>query len=280
MPQNKPQPTTEEILRKAGHFFKKSVDLRNEIERLPILFRDTAIHITIHPLLRGGEGITPRRIMVLRERVLHRLVKEYFKRQGYDAYTDEEFWIRARHLEGGFAQEKNPIPDVFAGDPVPAGKLVIPKQLVVAEVKKNTSAESVRKCIGQVDEYLKFANKVYAAFSLARPFSAENIRMLLDEVPDVGVLLVREGPSSTEPVRETRPAKDHTPPDQTKWYKYRDQLRCAKAWEKQGKRPASPPKLKLSKHQKRRLDEWEHSEEHSWKQFYRILDDEPDEWPD
>ena len=233
MPQRQPRPTREEIVRAV---FEKSLDLREEIDRLPVQFRDYAIQAAIIPLLDEGKGITPRRIVLMRERILHRLVKEYFKRQySFDAYTDEEFWVRKR-VGGRFAQENTPIPDVFAGDFVPFGKLVIPEHLVVAEVKKNTSAKSVRDCRRVVKEYLKFANRVYAAFSLAPPFSIDNVIGFSREIPDVGVLLV--DPSLKQRVREIRAAKDHTPSDQTRWSRYCDQLRCAKAWEKQGRRPA------------------------------------------
>jgi hypothetical protein len=93
-----------------------------------------------------------------------------------------------------------------------------PTQLVVAEVKKNTSKSSVSDCIRKLSECLKFANSVYAAFALSRPFSANNVYMLSAAVPSAGVLLL--DPSGKRRVREIHPAKSQTPPDQRKWNEF------------------------------------------------------------
>ena len=134
MPQRKLPPTREEILRTALKFAWKTFQLRKRIERLPIDFRDGTVHMAIAPLLYEGKGITPRRIVVLRERVLHKLVKQYFKRQGYESYTDEELVIRKRRYEGGYGKEEYPTADVFA-------RKRERSQLVVAEVKSNASGK-------------------------------------------------------------------------------------------------------------------------------------------
>ena len=110
------------------------------------------------------------------------MVKRYFRRLGYECYTDEELWIRARRYEGGFGKEEYPMPDVFAKKAT---------QLVVAEVKKNTSRENVRDCIRKLTESLKFANMVYAAFSLSRPFSAKNVHTLSSALPECGCASTR-----------------------------------------------------------------------------------------
>lgn len=276
MPQQRAPSTREEILRVALEFFDKSLGLRKEIEGLPIHFRDGAVHMAITPLLYEGKGITPRRIVVLRERVLHKLVKQYFRRQGYESYTDEELVIRKRRYEGGYGKEEYPTPDVFA-------RKRERSQLVVAEVKSNVSANSVRDCVRKLTECLKFANAVYAAFRVSRPFSGKSLEKLDRELPDAGVLLVnpfrvRSRLFGKGTVKQIRPAKDHIPPDQKKWNEYYYHFDRARARSKR-KRFISLRLPKLPKEKEERLQRWIDSRAPE-EELHRILADEPDEWPD
>lgn len=253
MPQRKLRPTREEILRTALKFARKTYQLRKDIERLPIDFRDGAVQMAIAPLLYEGKGITPREIAVLREKVLHKLVKQYFKRQGYESYTDEELVIRKRGYEGGYGKEEYPTPDVFA-------RKRERSQLVVAEVKRNVSASSVRDCVRKLRECLKFANAVYAAFCVSHPFSGRSLEMLSRQLPNAGVLLVnpfrvRSRLFGKWTVKEIRPAKDHVPPDQKTWNEYYYHFDRARARSKR-KRFIS---LKLTKREKQRIEEWANS---------------------
>lgn len=177
---------------------------------------------------------------------------------------------------GAFAHEEALIPDVFAGDPVAVGRLVIPKQLVVAEVKARVSKKSVHDCFKKVGEYRKFANRVYAAFSLERPFSRDGFDWFCRIAPsDVGILVINPFANEIEAVKQLRPAKDHVPPDREKWEKYRDQLRCAKAWQEQGQRPESltrSPWRDMSEEEKREAEAFI-SQEDEFEKFCEELDD-------
>jgi Holliday junction resolvase len=186
--------------------------LRKKIERLPIDWRDLAIAKAIRPFLGEGKGITPRRVVELGETIPRRLVKQYFQRLGYECYTDEELWIRRRGQGGHYAKEEYPIPDVFAKKPT---------EIVVAEVKDNTSAKSTRDCIRKVREYLKFTNRVYAAFPLSsRPSGSKGWlwKWMKNAPPDVGLLLLVD--DRRRDVEELYAAKEHSPSNTKKFYEY------------------------------------------------------------
>jgi hypothetical protein len=109
MPRHTQSPTREEIRCTAAVFFFLSNELREEIERLPTKFRDFATYMAIAPFLTEGQGITPRSVVMHEEKVLREMVKLYFRRRGYECYTDKELWIRARSYErGGFGKEEYP----------------------------------------------------------------------------------------------------------------------------------------------------------------------------
>jgi hypothetical protein len=185
--------------------------LRNKIERLPIDWRDLAIAQAIRPFLGQGRGITPRRVVELGETIPRRLVKQYFQRLGYECYTDEELWIRERRQVGHYAKEEYPIPDVFAKKPT---------EIVVTEVKDNTSAKSTHDCIRKVREYLNFANRVYAAFPFSsRPSGRSGWfrRWMKNAPPDVGLLLVDQ---RTGDVEEYYASTEHSPSNSKKFYEY------------------------------------------------------------
>lgn len=207
----KTRPTIKDILDAIWEFSQASERLRKKIERLPIYWRDQAIAEAIRPFLGEGKGITPRRVVELGETVLRRLVKQYFQVQGYESYTDEELWIKRRRPGGHYANEEYPVPDVFAKKPT---------QIVVAEVKDDTSAKSTRDCIRQVREYLKFANRVYAAFPLSsRPSGRRGwlLRWMKNAPHDVGLLLVDQKRGDVE---ELLAATEHRPSNTKKFYEY------------------------------------------------------------
>lgn len=251
MPENSAGIEEEEvqsIVKTMDEFNKSSQRTRKEIERLPIHFRDAVTRATIEPFLKEGKGITPRRVVERREEVLRRLVKEHFRRQGYECYTDDDgMWTRARSRYGGYGKEDYPMPDVFAKKPT---------RIVVAEVKASASEKNIRDCIHKLTECSKFANSVYAAFPTPcgskrkAALFARKMKRLEDSIRNAGVLLVDE---RDETVQELRGARDHRPTDQKKWndyYQYQfDRARARSA----GRR--SFISLRLTKREKEEIEE-------------------------